>query len=58
MVLRGEAPDSGVLQRQVDALLEVSSTYNIIKIKQKLQELVPEYTPELRRVGDPETHIP
>ena len=54
MVLRGEAFDANILQSQVDALLEITHTYNVGKIKQQLREIVPEYTPE-PGIGSAET---
>jgi FlaA1/EpsC-like NDP-sugar epimerase len=44
-VLQGNSCDSGVLHTQVDALLKIIPKYDAITIKQKLQDIVPEYTP-------------
>ncbi len=49
LVLQGNGHDWEVLQPQIDALLEVARTYDSVKIKLKLQEIVPEYIPEFRR---------
>ncbi len=47
LVLRGNGQDWDTLQHQTETLLEIAHTYSMVKIKQKLQEIVPEYTPEL-----------
>jgi FlaA1/EpsC-like NDP-sugar epimerase len=52
MVLRGDNPALEKLQDQIDKLLEIVHTYDSVKIKLKLQEIVPEYTPEFRRFTD------
>lgn len=46
MVLSADVCDVNMLQKQVDDLLAISRTYNAVQIKQKLREIVPEYTPE------------
>jgi FlaA1/EpsC-like NDP-sugar epimerase len=52
LVLRGNGHNWDVLQHQVDELLEVACTCDGVKIKLKLQEIVPEYNPELGRFSD------
>lgn len=48
MVLRGNGCEAEGLQHQIDALLEIARSFDVVRIKQKLQEIVPEYTPEFR----------
>lgn len=52
LVLRGNGYDWDVLRYQIDELLQIARTHNSVKIKLKLQEIVPEYTPEFRRFSD------
>jgi FlaA1/EpsC-like NDP-sugar epimerase len=52
LILRGNGHDWDPLQHQIDVLLEIARTYDGVKIKLKLQEIVPEYTPEFRRFSD------
>jgi FlaA1/EpsC-like NDP-sugar epimerase len=47
MVLRGHHDHLEMLPAQIAALLEIASTYDSTGIKQKLHDIVPEYTPEL-----------
>ena len=46
MVLRGNACEPDTLNRQIDELLTIARTYDSTAIKKKLQEIVPEYTPQ------------
>jgi FlaA1/EpsC-like NDP-sugar epimerase len=46
MVLCGNHYDIEILQDHIAALLKIARTYNSTHIKQKLHEIVPEYTPE------------
>ncbi|GAK57140.1 capsular polysaccharide biosynthesis protein CapD [Candidatus Vecturithrix granuli] len=46
MVLRGNGSNMNKLHDQITSLLEVSRTFDSSKIKQKLQDIVPEYRPE------------
>ncbi len=52
LVLWGDGHNWDVLQHQIEVLLEIARTYDSVKIKLKLQEIVPEYTPEFRRFID------
>jgi FlaA1/EpsC-like NDP-sugar epimerase len=52
MVLHGTLDDCDGLHDHIDELLEVAETFDAINIKQKLQAIIPEYTPELRRFTD------
>jgi FlaA1/EpsC-like NDP-sugar epimerase len=48
MVLRGNQPwEPGPLNEQVDDLLSITRNYDCPSIKKKLQELIPDYTPQL-----------
>ena len=47
MVLRGDPQDAKALQTKVEALLDIARVGNHKEIKQKLQEIVPEYKPYL-----------
>lgn len=47
LVLRGNSCDSKVLNARVDELLAIAGTYDAVTIKKKLQEIVPEYSPQL-----------
>jgi FlaA1/EpsC-like NDP-sugar epimerase len=47
LVLRGGSRRSQDLNRQIDELLDVASTYDARAIREKLQELVPDYTPSV-----------
>jgi FlaA1/EpsC-like NDP-sugar epimerase len=49
MVLRGNVQDVKGLQDQIDTLLKITNTYNTAKIKQKLGQILPEYTPKFKR---------
>jgi FlaA1/EpsC-like NDP-sugar epimerase len=46
LVLRGNSVDRGLLNAQIDELLDVARTYDGRAIKGKLEEIVPEYTPQ------------
>ena len=46
LVLRGNSYDPKVLNSQIDELLDIARTYDANAIKRKLQEIVPEYTPQ------------
>lgn len=52
LVLRGNGYDWDMLQYQIDDLLEIGRAYDSVKIKLKLQEIVPEYIPEFQRFND------
>ena len=45
LVLRGERGDAQKLATQFEDLIAIAHTYDAVLIKQKLQEIVPEYTP-------------
>ncbi len=45
MVLRGNGHNWEMLQQQIETLLKITRTYDSVKIKLKLQKIVPEYTP-------------
>ena len=47
LVLRGNTCDLKTLNAQIDELLAIARTYDANAIKRKLQEIVPEYTPQL-----------
>jgi FlaA1/EpsC-like NDP-sugar epimerase len=47
LVLKGEAHNCEVLNTQIDELLAAADTYDATAIKNKLREIVPEYTPQL-----------
>lgn len=47
LVLRGKISDAQHLNSQIDELLAIARTYDANAIKCKLQEIVPEYTPQL-----------
>jgi FlaA1/EpsC-like NDP-sugar epimerase len=46
MVLRGLPSDGDKLRKQVQELLDLTDTFDDAAIKSKLQEIVPEYTPQ------------
>jgi len=46
LVLHGNRYDPKILNSQIDELLEIARTYDANAIKRKLQEIVPEYTPQ------------
>ncbi|MBN2568700.1 MAG: polysaccharide biosynthesis protein [Deltaproteobacteria bacterium] len=46
LILRGEEYNCEVLNTQIDGLLAVAGSYDATAIKKKLQEIVPEYTPQ------------
>ena len=46
MVLQGNHGDGDDLNRRVDELLDIAGTFDALAIKRKLQEIVPEYTPQ------------
>lgn len=46
MVLRGNGSNLNGLRDQIASLLEVSRTFDSARIKQQLQEIVPEYLPD------------
>ncbi|MDO9530223.1 MAG: nucleoside-diphosphate sugar epimerase/dehydratase [Syntrophales bacterium] len=46
LVIRGNRHDRDVLNTKIDELLAVADTYDATAIKKKLQEIVPEYTPQ------------
>lgn len=48
MVLRGNVQDFRELQDQIDTLLKITHTYDTAKIKQKLGQILPEYTPKFK----------
>lgn len=47
LVLQGNAHNRDALNTQIDELLAVADTYDAAAIKEKLREIVPEYTPQL-----------
>ena len=47
LALRGNSCDPKELNAQIDELLAIARTYDANAIKRKLQEIVPEYTPQL-----------
>jgi FlaA1/EpsC-like NDP-sugar epimerase len=46
LVIRGNTRDRDVLNAKIDELLTVADMYDATAIKKKLQEIVPEYTPQ------------
>ena len=46
LVLRGNGIDAQRLHAQIEALLAIAGTFDAEAIKRKLQEIVPEYTPQ------------
>jgi len=46
LVLQGEEYDCETLRVHIDQLLSIADTYDPVAIKRKLQEIVPEYTPQ------------
>jgi len=46
LVLRGKPCNQNILNTKIDELLAVADTYDATAIKKKLQEIVPEYTPQ------------
>ena len=46
LVLKGEKCNGQTLQVQIDELLVIADTYDPTAIKEKLREIVPEYTPQ------------
>lgn len=46
LAIRGNSCDSRELNAQIDELLATARTYDANAIKRKLQEIVPEYTPQ------------
>ena len=46
LVLRGNSYAKKCLDEKIDELMEVTGTHDATAIKKKLQEIVPEYTPE------------
>lgn len=47
LTLKAEMCDRETLSRKVDELLVIANTYDAVAIKEKLREIVPEYTPQL-----------
>jgi FlaA1/EpsC-like NDP-sugar epimerase len=47
LALRGNSCDHKELDAQIDELLTIARTYDANAIKRKLQEIVPEYTPQM-----------
>ncbi|MBI5586259.1 MAG: polysaccharide biosynthesis protein [Deltaproteobacteria bacterium] len=47
MVLQGNHCDALTINRRVDELLAIAATYDSTAIKRKMQEIVPEYQPQL-----------
>jgi FlaA1/EpsC-like NDP-sugar epimerase len=45
-VIRGRHCDNAELMRDVDELIELAKNSDVAAIKQKLKEIVPEYTPQ------------
>jgi hypothetical protein len=45
MVLNGNRNDNGKLLKQINKLVDITSSYDSEKIKEKLKEIVPEYEP-------------
>jgi len=45
-VIRGRHCDNAELMRNVDELIELAKNSDVAAIKQKLKEIVPEYTPQ------------
>ncbi len=43
---KGNTDDQKILNMKIDKLLPVAGTYDAIAIKEKLKEIVPEYTPQ------------
>ena len=46
MVLKGAECHPPALNDQIDGLLEIARTYDAAAIKRKLQEIVPDYSPQ------------
>jgi FlaA1/EpsC-like NDP-sugar epimerase len=46
LVLRGNSYDKKCLDEKIDELIAVAGTHEAVAIKKKLQEIVPEYTPQ------------
>ena len=46
LVLKGNTRDRDALNTKIDELLAVAGTYDATAIKEKLKEIVPEYTPQ------------
>ena len=46
LVLRGNTCNLKILNAQIDELLTIARSYDARAIKQKLMEIVPEYTPQ------------
>jgi FlaA1/EpsC-like NDP-sugar epimerase len=46
LVLKGDTGDQKILNAKIDKLLTIAGTYDAIAIKEKLKEIVPEYTPQ------------
>jgi len=46
LTLKADRCDHEALNRQVDELLMIAETYDAVAIKEKLREIVPEYTPQ------------
>jgi len=44
--LKAESYDQQGFKKQVDELISIAGTYDAVAIKKKLQEIVPEYTPQ------------
>ncbi len=44
--LKAESCDQQGFKKQVDELISIAGTYDAVAIKKKLQEIVPEYTPQ------------
>jgi FlaA1/EpsC-like NDP-sugar epimerase len=46
LVLKGETCDQRVFRNKVEELVSLAGSYDAVAIKKKLQEIVPEYTPQ------------
>jgi len=46
LVLRGNSYNLRVLNTQIDELIDIATSFDATAIKEKLQEIVPEYTPQ------------
>jgi FlaA1/EpsC-like NDP-sugar epimerase len=46
LVLQGEGYNGKALNKQIDKLLAIANKHDAVAIKKKLQEIVPEYTPQ------------
>ncbi len=46
LTLKAESCEQLFLNKQIDELLSIAGTYDAVAIKKKLQEIVPEYTPQ------------